>query len=273
VNNILSEIIEYKHQEVEQCKQQRSLEKLKIQLQDIPVPRGFLHAIRQKLTAPQPAPVVIAEIKKASPTKGVLRQNFDVIKIAKDYAETGATCLSVLTDEKYFQGAASYIQAIRAVCDIPILRKDFIIDPYQIYESRCMGADAILLIVAALSDQQLQEFTTLAQTLRLDILVEIHDKDELQRALKLPVTLLGINNRNLQTFTTDLNTTLDLLRPIPANKIVVTESGLQTATDIKLMRQHGVRVFLIGESLMCAEHPGEKLAEFILAGTIPKDLN
>ncbi|MGB6977178.1 MAG: indole-3-glycerol phosphate synthase TrpC [Gammaproteobacteria bacterium] len=261
MTDLLTDILDYKRQEVIQRKQQLPLEVVKNRVIDAPLPRGFLHAIRQKLAAHHPA--VIAEIKKASPSKGILRQNFDPIQIAKDYAQAGATCFSVLTDEKFFQGAASYIEQIRAICDLPILRKDFIIDVYQIYESRLIGADGILLIVAALNDQQLQEFSQLAQTLKLDVLVEIHEADELQRALKLSVPLLGINNRNLRTFETHLNTTLDLLPHIPADRIVVTESGINTAADIKLMRQQGVEVFLIGESLIRAERPGEKLAELI----------
>lgn len=261
MSDLLTDILNHKRQEIIQRKEQLAFDVLKKQVKDAPLPRGFLGDIHKKLAAHQPA--VIAEIKKASPSKGVLRHDFDPLQIAKEYVKAGATCLSVLTDEKFFQGNARFIEQIRAMCDLPILRKDFIIDAYQIYESRLIGADGILLIVAALNDNQLQEFSQLAQTLKLDVLVEIHDAEELQRALKLSIPLLGINNRNLRTFETDLTTTLNLLPFIPTGKIVVTESGIYTVADIKRMRQHDVHVFLIGESLMRAEHPGEKLAELV----------
>ncbi len=226
-------------------------------------PRGFVRAIEAKINACQSA--VIAEIKKASPSKGLIRENFIPAEIARSYEQGGAACLSVLTDIDFFQGSDSYLQQARQACQLPVLRKDFIIDRYQIYEARLIGADAILLIVACLTDQQLSDFTALADELELDVLVEVHDQQELQRALKLPTRLMGINNRNLRTFATTLNTTIELLAMIPDERIVVTESAIHLPEDVQLMKNHQVNAFLVGESFMRAEQPGEKLAELFSA--------
>ena len=221
--------------------------------------RGFVKSIENKLSSGQSA--VIAEIKKASPSKGLIRENFMPAQIAQSYAQGGAACLSVLTDIDFFQGSDEYLQEARNACQLPVLRKDFVIDIYQIYEARLIGADAILLIVACLSDMQLSEFSALANELNLDVLVEVHDEEELQRALKLTTRLIGINNRNLRTFATTLDTTINLLTQIPDDRIVVTESAIHSAEDVALMREHEVNTFLVGESFMRAEQPGEKLAE------------
>jgi indole-3-glycerol phosphate synthase len=204
---------------------------------------------------------VIAEIKKASPSKGVLREDFRPAQIAQSYASGGAACLSVLTDADYFQGHEDYLQQAREACDLPVIRKDFIIDPYQVYEARAINADCILLIVAALEDERMRELSELAHELGMDVLVEVHDAEELQRALKLNIPLMGINNRNLRTFETSLDTTLDLLDSIPDDRIVVTESGIHTAEDVVLMRNNQVNTFLVGEAFMRADEPGEKLSE------------
>ncbi len=221
--------------------------------------RGFVKAIENKISSGQSA--VIAEIKKASPSKGLIRENFIPSEIAQSYEQGGAACLSVLTDIDFFQGSDAYLQQARNACQLPVLRKDFVIDPYQIYEARLIGADAILLIVACLTDIQLSEFSALAHELKLDVLVEVHDQQELERALKLPTRLMGINNRNLRTFETTLNTTIDLLNMIPDDRIVVTESAIHRPEDVALMKQHQVNAFLVGESFMRAEQPGKKLAE------------
>jgi len=220
--------------------------------------RPFELALRQRLERGNPA--VIAEVKKASPSKGVLRPDFDPAAIAASYAKGGAACLSVLTDVEYFQGAPEYLQAARAACQLPVLRKDFIVDEYQVYEARQWGADAILLIVAALDDARLHAFETLARSLSMAVLVEVHDESELNRALRLSTPLVGINNRNLRTFDTRLETTLDLLPRIPAGKIIVTESGIGTRDDVSRMRAAGVSAFLVGEAFMRATDPGDALA-------------
>jgi indole-3-glycerol phosphate synthase len=204
---------------------------------------------------------VIAEIKKASPSKGVMRENFVPAEIAVSYEQGGACCLSVLTDIDFFQGSDAYLQQARQACSLPVLRKDFIIDPYQVYEARAIGADCILLIVAVLGDAQLKELANLASSLGMDVLVEVHDAEELARALPLNLPLIGINNRNLRTFETTLETTLSLLPRIPADRIVVTESGIHTPADVARMRAHHVNAFLVGEAFMKAEQPGEKLHE------------
>ena len=206
-------------------------------------------------------PAVIAEIKKASPSKGIIREDFNPAEIAASYAQGGATCLSVLTDMEFFQGADEYLALARQSCEIPVLRKDFMIDPYQVYESRVIGADCILLIVAALGDATLLELSQLAHHLNMDVLVEVHDKEELERALRLNCRLIGINNRNLRTFETKLETTIELLAGIPEDRIVVTESAIHTRQDIELMLDNGVNAFLVGEAFMRAAQPGEKLAE------------
>ena len=221
--------------------------------------RGFVKSLESSLQAGRSA--VIAEIKKASPSKGVMRENFIPAEIAQSYERGGASCLSVLTDIDFFQGCDEYLQQARNACALPVIRKDFIVDPYQVYEARAIGADCILLIVACLDDATLVELNTLAHELGMDVLVEVHDADELQRALQLPNRLIGINNRNLRTFETSLQTTIDLLAQIPADRIVVTESGIHTPDDVALMRQHQVNTFLVGEAFMKADEPGEKLAE------------
>ena len=223
------------------------------------LPRDFVGAIRAKIAAGDAA--VIAEIKKASPSKGVLRASFDPASIASSYAAGGAACLSVLTDRQFFQGASEYLQAARAASGLPTLRKDFIVDPYQVYEARAMGADCILLIVSALDDTQMRELESLALALQMAVLVEVHDADELDRALTLETPLLGINNRNLRTFAVSLDTTLDLLDRIPPERIVVTESGIATREDVTKMRERDVDAFLVGEAFMRADDPGAQLAK------------
>ena len=220
--------------------------------------RGFAQAIEQKIEAGLPG--VIAEVKKASPSKGVLRENFQPAEIAVSYALHGAACLSVLTDVQFFQGADDYLRQARAACALPVLRKDFMVDPYQIIAARAMGADCILLIVSALSATQLSEFEACAFELGMDVLVEVHDAQELEIALDLNTSLLGINNRNLRTFETSLQTTIDLLARIPADKRVVTESGILQPADVKKMRAHEVHAFLVGEAFMRAPDPGVELA-------------
>ncbi|MGZ8216548.1 indole-3-glycerol phosphate synthase TrpC [Methylomagnum sp.] len=222
-------------------------------------PRGFVRAMRTKLDAGLPA--VIAEIKKASPSKGILRPEFFPAEIAESYARHGAACLSVLTDRDFFQGGEEYLQEARAACELPVIRKDFIIDPYQVVEARAIGADCILLIAAALNDADMRDLSDLAGELGMDVLVEVHDAAELERALKLDLPLIGINNRNLRTFEVHLETTLDLLAAIPEDRIVVTESGILAPDDVALMRGRGVNAFLVGEAFMRAAEPGEKLAE------------
>jgi indole-3-glycerol phosphate synthase len=219
--------------------------------------RDFVAALLGKINAGQPA--VIAEIKKASPSKGVLRADFQPAEIAASYARHGAACLSVLTDEQFFQGSAEYIKQARDACKLPVLRKDFIVDEYQIYEARAMGADAILLIAAALDVAQMQTFEALAHQLGMAVLVEVHDGKELDAALQLATPLIGVNNRNLRTFEVSLQTTLDLLPRIPKDRIVVTESGILNAGDVKLMRSHDVHAFLVGEAFMRAADPGVEL--------------
>lgn len=255
--NILDKIIAQKKLEVTAAKLRMPLIELETHLTT--PSRGFLSAIETQLAAKKPG--IIAEIKKASPSKGVIRENFDPGAIAKSYAAAGATCLSVLTDEKFFQGSASYLQEARAACSLPVLRKDFIIDPYQVFETKAMQADCLLLIVAALTQQQLLTLHEVAREINLDVLCEVHDREELDRALRLDNKLIGINNRNLKTFETSLDTTLDLLEFIPHDHIVVTESGIHTSDDVQHMREHQVNCFLVGESMMRAEDPGKKLKE------------
>ncbi len=261
--DILVKILKRKHVEVNALCAKRPLESIISSIQDMAEPRGFVRAIEKKIDAGQSA--VIAEIKKASPSKGLIREHFVAAEIAQSYEQGGAACLSVLTDIDFFQGSDAYLQEARNACTLPVLRKDFVIDPYQIYEARLIGADAILLIVACLSDTQLSEFSSLAHELGLDVLVEVHDKEELERALKLSSRLMGINNRNLRTFETSLNTTIELLDNIPDDRIVVTESAIHRPEDVALMRKHQVNAFLVGESFMRAEQPGDKLAELFNA--------
>lgn len=260
---ILKKIIDRKHEEVserEACVSFTDLEhKIKAQVEDIWRPRGFIRAICHKIDTGQSA--VIAEIKKASPSKGVIREHFVPADIARSYERGGAACLSVLTDVDYFQGADAYLQQARAATNLPVIRKDFIVHPYQVAEARALGADCILLIVAALEKTQLTDLNQQAQELGLDVLVEVHDAAELELALGLPNELVGINNRNLHTFDVTLDTTIQLLSDIPKDKIIVTESGIFTSDDVALMRKHNVNAFLVGESFMRADEPGEKLAE------------
>lgn len=220
--------------------------------------RGFENSLRYNIAAGKAG--VIAEVKKASPSKGVLREDFRPAEIASSYAKHGAACLSVLTDERFFQGAPDYLKQARAACSIPVLRKDFIIDSYQVYQARAWGADCILLIVAALDHGLMRELEACAHEIGMDVLVEVHDADELEAALKLDTALLGINNRNLRTFETTLDTTIQLLPRIPENKLVITESAIRTRDDVQRMRDHAVHAFLVGEAFMRAEDPGVELA-------------
>jgi indole-3-glycerol phosphate synthase len=220
-------------------------------------PRGFLRALQAKRQ--QGLPAVIAEVKKASPSKGVIRKRFDPAEIAAQYEAAGAACLSVLTDRDYFQGSPEDLRAARAACALPVLRKDFLVDPYQVFEARLWGADCVLLIVAALADSQMQELEATAMALGMDVLVEVHDGDELDRALRLRTPLVGINNRNLHTFETRLRTTIDLLERVPPEKFLVTESGILQALDVQLMQDHGVHAFLVGEAMMRQPDPGQAL--------------
>jgi len=257
--DILQRILARKAEEVAERKRQHDPGQLKERIAQAPPARGFAAAIEAALAAGRAA--VIAEVKKASPSKGVIRPRFDPVEIATSYARGGATCLSVLTEREFFQGADTYLQQARAACDLPVLRKDFTIDPFQVHEARAIGADAILLIVAALGDQQMRELAAAAGEVGLDILVEVHDAEELERALALETRLIGINNRDLRTFETRLETTLDLLDRIPEGRIVVTESGIHTPADVQRMRGQGVNAFLVGEAFMRAAEPGERLAE------------
>lgn len=257
--DILKKIIQRKQQEISDRKQAiAELSLIELAHEASPV-RGFVDSMRQTIAAGDPA--VIAEIKKASPSKGVIRENFKPAEIAKSYQQGGASCLSVLTDIDFFQGSDDYLKQARAACDLPVIRKDFIVDSYQVYEARAMGADCILLIVAVLSDEQMASLYTLARELGMDVLIEVHDADELQRSLPLGADLVGINNRNLRTFETSLDATLDLLDEIPENRIVVTESGIHSVDHIKLMRDHQVNAFLVGEAFMRAEDPGAELKQ------------
>ncbi|MFO7188650.1 MAG: indole-3-glycerol phosphate synthase TrpC [Pseudomonadota bacterium] len=255
--DILQRILAVKAQEVEAARREVPAEEMRARALAAPPPRDFLGALQRRVRAKQPA--VIAEIKKASPSKGLLREHFDPAAIARSYERHGAACLSVLTDRQFFQGAPEYLQAARAACALPVLRKDFIIDPYQVDEARAMGADCILLIVVALEDAQMRALERRAHELGMAVLVEVHDAEELERALALETPLLGINNRNLRTFDTRLETTLNLLPRIPAGRLVVTESGIATREDVERMRDHEVHAFLVGEAFMRADDPGAAL--------------
>lgn len=256
-SDILQTILHTKQEEIALRSAKRSLSQLAVDAASADPVRGFVHAMRQRVAQGEPA--VIAEIKKASPSKGVIRANFDPVAIAQSYERGGAACLSVLTDVLYFQGHESYLQAARAACQLPVIRKDFIVDRYQVYEARAIGADCILLIVAALTDAQMKDLYALTTDLGMDALIEVHDKDELERALRLNAPLVGINNRNLRTFATSLDTTLSLLADVPDDVLLVTESGIHTQADIRLMREHGVHAFLVGEAFMRADDPGAEL--------------
>ncbi|TVQ89830.1 MAG: indole-3-glycerol phosphate synthase TrpC [Chromatiaceae bacterium] len=257
--DILRRITERKATEVAERRQQRPLEQLLGQVALAAPARGFAAALLARVATGQAA--VIAEIKRASPSKGLLRADFDPPAIARGYANGGAAALSVLTDRDFFQGADEYLVAARAACSLPVLRKDFVIDPYQVYEARVLGADCILLIAACLDDAQLHALASLAAELGLDVLIEVHDAAELARALAVPGQLIGINNRDLRSFEVRLETTLTLLPAIPPERLVVTESGIHDRADVARMRAHGVHAFLVGESLMRADDPGQRLAE------------
>lgn len=269
VPDILKKILARKAEEISERSQRFSLAELRQMVAKLPPTRPFRERLEQTIADSQPA--IIAEIKRASPSKGLLRDPFHPADIARSYSAFGATCLSVLTDRDFFQGHEDFLRETQTACLLPILRKDFIIDPYQVYEARLIGADCVLLIVAALDDTVLRDLTRLTITLGMDVLVEVHDAEELERALALNTPLIGINNRDLRTFETRLDTTLNLLPRIPADRIVVTESGIHTSADVTLMREHGVHAFLVGEAFMRADVPGAKLAE--LFGTRPQGDN
>lgn len=264
MSDILKRILATKFDEVAKASSQVAMHILRsdaeASLQESSLkPRGFAANIEKKIADGHAG--VITEIKKASPSKGVFREDFNPAEIAKSYEKNGAACLSVLTDKDYFQGSARYLREARQACTIPVLRKDFLVDPYQVYEARAMGADAILLIAAALDDAQMKDFESIAHELNMDVLVEVHDAYELERSLKLNTPLLGINNRNLRTFEVSLETTLSLLKDIPKEKRVVTESGILTKEDVALMRAAQVHAFLVGEAFMRQPDPGIALAE------------
>ncbi len=256
--DILQRILARKRQEIAERSARTPLAALRERARQASPARGFVDALRKQIDTGKAG--VIAEIKKASPSKGVLREDFDPAAIAASYQRGGATCLSVLTDRDFFQGSEDYLQQARAACELPVIRKDFIIDPYQVHEARAIGADCILLIVAALSPEQLHELTELAHSLDMDVLIEAHDADELARALAVDAPLVGINNRNLRSFETRLETTLTLLDEIPDDRIVVTESGIHSRDDVQRMRDGGVHCFLVGEAFMRAPEPGEAVA-------------
>jgi len=256
---VLEKIISRKAEEVAERKTLRSQSELELLLPAVDAPRGFARAMQETVAAGRSA--VIAEVKKASPSKGVIRENFDPAQIARSYELGGACCLSVLTDIDFFQGSDAYMQQARAACSLPVIRKDFMIDPYQVVEARALGADCILLIVAALDDGLMHELSDTAKEVGLDVLVEVHDAAELERALTLDTPLVGVNNRNLHNFETSLQTTIDLLDRMPDDRLVVTESGIHLPEDVALMKQHDVHAFLVGEAFMRADEPGKKLAE------------
>jgi indole-3-glycerol phosphate synthase len=257
--DILDEIMAVKRQEVAAALKRKPLAVVRADAESRVLTRDFVGALRNKIAAGQAA--VIAEVKKASPSKGVLRPNFIAADIAQSYAEHGAACLSVLTDQQFFQGSSDYLKQARASCDLPVLRKDFMVDAYQVYEARAMGADCILLIAACLDDAEMKSLESLATSLDMAVLVEVHDRAELDRALKLKTPLLGINNRNLKTFEVTLDTTLDMLKEVPADRLLITESGIGSAADVKRMRDAGVHAFLVGEAFMRADDPGLALAQ------------
>ncbi|ALM85149.1 indole-3-glycerol phosphate synthase TrpC [Bordetella sp. N] len=261
MNDILAKILAVKAEEVATARQMRSEAELLREAQARQDVRGFAQAIEDKIAAGKPG--VIAEIKKASPSRGVLRENFNPAEIAASYAVHGAACLSVLTDVQFFQGSHDHLRQARAACPLPVLRKDFVIDPYQVIFARALGADCVLLIAAALTPSQLKDLEACAMDLGMDVLVEVHDAKELDVALDMRTTLLGINNRNLRTFETSLQNTIDLLPRIPAGRRVVTESGILKPEDVQLMRGKGVDAFLVGEAFMRAPDPGAELARLI----------
>ncbi len=261
--NVLDTIVARKAEEIAARSRAQSLAALRARIDDAPPVRGFAAAIETRIARGDAA--VIAEIKKASPSKGVIRHDFDPVQIARSYEAGGATCLSVLTDVDFFQGADAFLQQARDACALPVLRKDFTVDPYQVYEARMIGADAILLIVAALDDAQLAELSGLAMQLGMDVLIEVHDIDELERALQVPAPLLGINNRNLRTFDVSLDTTLSMRDAVPRDRRLVTESGIATPADVARMREAGIDAFLVGETFMRAADPGAALRQLFFA--------
>ncbi|HEX3896450.1 MAG TPA: indole-3-glycerol phosphate synthase TrpC [Rudaea sp.] len=257
MDDILQRILARKREEVSARRQSVSLDELKYRIEEMPPPRGFAAALRAKMSVN--APAVIAEIKRASPSQGVIREHFWPSEIAIGYEEGGAACLSVLTDVDFFQGADEFLRQAREACTLPALRKDFTIDAYQVYEARSIGADCILLIVAAVDDEQLNALCDLAIELGMDVLVEAHDAGEVDRALRTKAQLVGINNRDLRTFETSLETTLSLHERVPSDRVLVTESGIRTREDVARMREAGVHAFLVGETFMRAENPGAEL--------------
>jgi len=263
MSNTLDKIVAVKREEIIAAKKKSPLEAVRFDAESRVLTRDFVGALRAKIDAG--AAAVIAEVKKASPSKGVLRADFIPADIAQSYAEgdgqVSAACLSVLTDRQFFQGGVDYLKQARASCELPVLRKDFIVDPYQVYESRAMGADAILLIAACLDDAQMRDYEAIAAGLGMAVLVEAHDGAELERALKLRTPLIGINNRNLRTFEVSVQTTLDLRAQVPADRLLVTESGIATRDEVARLRAAGVHAFLVGETFMRADEPGEALAE------------
>ncbi|GAB5499283.1 MAG: indole-3-glycerol phosphate synthase TrpC [Pseudohongiellaceae bacterium] len=263
MSTILEQIVAHKADEVADARQEVSLGELEARFPDAADMRGFAASLKQQAEAGRAG--VIAEIKRASPSKGLIREDFDPAALAKTYQAHGATCLSILTDRNYFQGSNDYLLAGRRASTLPVIRKDFMIDPYQIAESRALGADCILLIVAALQQSRLEELAAYANELKLDILVEVHNAEELERALRIDANLIGINNRNLHTFDTSLQTTLDLIPRVPDDKLIITESGINTRDDIRIMIDQGVFGFLVGETFMRAPDPGQKLQELFAA--------
>lgn len=263
MSDILEKIVAVKHEELVAAKKRAPLEAVRFDAESRVLTRDFTGALRAKIAAG--AAAVIAEVKKASPSKGVLRADFIPADIAQSYAEgdgkVSAACLSVLTDRQFFQGGVDYLKQARASCDLPVIRKDFIVDAYQVYESRAMGADAILLIAACLDDAQMRDFETIAVALGMAVLVEVHDSTELERALRLKTPLIGVNNRNLRTFEVSIQTTIDLRAQVPPDRLLVTESGIATRDDVAKLRAAGVHAFLVGEAFMRADEPGEALAD------------
>ena len=259
MSDILEKIVAVKREEIAAGLKKKSLAAMREDAESRVMTRDFEGAMRIAIAAGRAA--VIAEVKKASPSKGVLRADFIPADIAQSYAEHGAACLSVLTDQQFFQGCNDYLKQARASCDLPVLRKDFMVDPYQVFEARAIGADCILLIAACLSDAQMNELEAVARYLGMAVLVEVHDAIELQRALKLKTALLGINNRNLRTFEVTLDTTLGMMADVPADKLLITESGILQRSDVQTMRSAGVHAFLVGEAFMRAADPGAALAE------------
>ena len=258
MSDILDKIVAVKREEVAAAQSRKSLALMRADAQSRVLTRDFVGSLRAKIAAGKPA--VIAEVKKASPSKGVLREDFIPADIAQSYAEHGAACLSVLTDVQFFQGSVDYLKQARASCHLPVLRKDFMVDAYQIYESRAMGADCVLLIAACLDDAQMQEYEAIAQSLDMAVLVEVHDQAEMERALRLKTPLIGVNNRNLKTFEVSLNTTLDLRTMVPEDRLVITESGIREREDVLRMGAAGINAFLVGEAFMRAPEPGIALA-------------